>query len=319
MSTSGYRDYFKALGVERNAKLDAIKRSFRKLARKYHPDVNPGDSRAEAKFKEISEAYEVLSDPDKRRRYEQFGQYWNQNSGMGMNGPSSAGFDVDFGRYGNFDDFVNDLLGKFGSSMGSSGFPGVGANVNEFPKQAQRAPLNLDADVNVQISFLEAFKGTERTLAVNDERVQVLIPKGVKAGTRLRLKGKGNLQPGTGRRGDLFLNLEVQPHLIWRLVGDQLRADLPVSLDELALGAVVNVLTLDGEVQVNIPPATSSGQSLRLRGKGWPLKGGKGDLILTPILSLPDNWTSEELKLLKELQRIRCNDPRKSWLKSASL
>ena len=110
MSVNGYRDYFKVLGVERGADTDTVKRAFRKLARQYHPDVNPGDKDAEAKFKEISEAYEVLSDPDKRRRYEQFGQYWSQAGGGG----GGAGVDVDFGRYGNFDDFINDLLGRFG-------------------------------------------------------------------------------------------------------------------------------------------------------------------------------------------------------------
>ncbi|MDP6194057.1 MAG: DnaJ domain-containing protein, partial [Prochlorococcaceae cyanobacterium ETNP18_MAG_1] len=114
MAGSGYRDYFKVLGVDRSADNDAVKRAFRKLARQYHPDVNPGDANAEAKFKEVSEAYEVLSDPDKRKKYEQFGQYWNQTSGMGTNSSKAAGFDVDFGRYGNFDDFVSDLLGKFG-------------------------------------------------------------------------------------------------------------------------------------------------------------------------------------------------------------
>jgi len=117
MNANGYRDYFKVLGVERNADADAIKRSFRKLARQFHPDVNPGDKTAEARFKEISEAYEVLSDPEKRRRYEQFGQYWNQAGAGGV-----GGMDVDFGRYGNFDDFINDLLGRFGG--GGAGMPG---------------------------------------------------------------------------------------------------------------------------------------------------------------------------------------------------
>jgi DnaJ-class molecular chaperone len=113
MSVKGFRDYFEVLGVERGADADSIKKAFRKLARQYHPDVNPGDASAEAKFKEISEAYEVLSDPEKRRRYEQFGQYWSQMGGSG-GGAGAAGFDVDFGRYGNFDDFINDLLGRFG-------------------------------------------------------------------------------------------------------------------------------------------------------------------------------------------------------------
>ena len=118
MAGSGYKDYFQVLGVDRGADADAIKRAFRKLARQYHPDVNPGDQSAEARFKEVSEAYEVLSDPDKRRKYEQFGQYWNQAGGMGGGVP---GMDVDFGRYGNFDDFINDLLGRFGGPGGCRG------------------------------------------------------------------------------------------------------------------------------------------------------------------------------------------------------
>jgi curved DNA-binding protein len=246
MGASGYRDYFKVLGLERGADADAVKRAFRKLARQHHPDVNPGNQDAEARFKEISEAYEVLSDPDKRRRYEQFGQYWNQAGG------ARGGADVDFGRYGNFDDFINDLLGRFGGVGGpgggggpagfgfSSGFPGGG-----FAGGAAggRAPLNLDAEASISLSFADAFRGCERTLAVNEERVQVRIPPGVKTGSRLRLKGKGNLQPGTGRRGDLYLNLKLLDHPVWSLDGDLLRAELPLSLDELALGGEVRVAT----------------------------------------------------------------------------
>ena len=175
MAGSGYRDYFKVLGVDRGADADAIKRAFRKLARQYHPDVNPGDTPAEAKFKEVSEAYEVLSDPDKRRRYEQFGQYWNQ-AGAGA-GAGPGGFDVDFGRYGNFDDFINDLLGRFGGPGGGGirrsarrlcrrRFPGRGFVVSPgggFPRGASRPPVNLDAETSVKVSFSEAFRGAERT------------------------------------------------------------------------------------------------------------------------------------------------------------
>ena len=233
MSVNGYRDYFKVLGVERGADADTIKRSFRKLARQCHPDVNPGDQGAEARFKEISEAYEVLSDPDKRRRYEQFGQYWNQ---MGSAG-GAAGADVDFGRYGNFDDFVNDLLGRFGGAPGGfgSGFPGPGA-------AGRGAPINLDAEASINLPLGEAFRGCERTLAVNEERVQVRIPAGVKDGSRLRLKGKG-----------------------------------------------------------------------------WPLKDGRGDLLLSPVLKLPDQLSAEERQLLEQLRAARSADPRAGWIQSARL
>ena len=323
MAGSGYRDYFKVLGVDRGADADAIKRAFRKLARQYHPDVNPGDKDAEAKFKEVSEAYEVLSDPEKRKRYEQFGQYWNQAGG------GAGSVDVDFGRYGNFDDFINDLLGRFGGpgaggfggapgGFAGGGFPGGFAG-GGFPRGASRPPVNLDAEATVKVNFAEAFRGAERTLSVNDERVQVRIPAGVKTGSRLRLKGKGNLQPGTGRRGDLYLNLEVQPHPVWRFEGDQLRADLPVAFDELALGGTVTVMTPDGEAEVSIPAGTSPGRSLRLKGKGWPLKTGRGDLLLTLTLQWPSQWSETQRSLLERLREERGDDPRRDWRQTARL
>lgn len=319
MSGSGYKNYFQVLGVERSADADAVKRAFRKLARQYHPDVNPGDASAEARFKEISEAYEVLSDPDKRRRYEQFGQYWNQAGASA--GSTGAGMDVDFGRYGNFDDFIGDLLGRFGGPAGGGGFQSSGFPGGGFPRgnAAARAPINLDAEASLNISFAEAFRGSERTLSVNNERVLVRIPPGVKNGSRLRLKEKGNLQPGTGRRGDLFLMLSVKDHPVWRLEDDQLRADLPVSLDELALGATVTVMTPDGEAQVTIPAGTAPGRSLRLKSKGWPVKGGRGDLLLTLALVMPAAWSDEEQKLLEQLRRQRSESPRHGWLRSAAL
>ena len=141
----------------------------------------------------------------------------------------------------------------------------------------------------------------------------------MKNGSRLRLKGKGNLQPGTGRRGDLYLNLEVQPHDVWRLDGDQLRADLPVSLDELALGGTVTVMTPDGEADVSIPADTPPGRSLRLKGKGWPGRNGRGDLLLTLSLQWPEAWSEREKDLLTQLQQNRSSDPRRSWLQSARL
>ncbi|BEV36131.1 DnaJ C-terminal domain-containing protein [Synechococcus sp. M16CYN] len=318
MAGSGYKDYFQVLGVDRSVDSEGVKRAFRKLARQYHPDVNPGNQAAEERFKEISEAYEVLSDSDKRRRYEQFGQYWNQVGGTGGRAP---GVDVDFGRYGNFDDFINDLLGRFGGSGGTPGFQGGGFPGVGFPRggQAARSPANLDAEASVRITFTEAYRGGERTLSVNNERVQVRIPAGVRDGSRLRLRGKGNLQPGTGRRGDLYLSLTIKPHAIWRFDGDQLCANLPVSFDELALGGVVTVMTLDGEVQVSIPARTPPGRSLRLKNKGWPLKNGRGDLLLTLSLDMPKSWNAKEQQLLEQLRLQRSTNPRHDWLRSATL
>jgi curved DNA-binding protein len=179
--------------------------------------------------------------------------------------------------------------------------------------------VDLDAEATIALSFSDAFRGCERTLMVNDERVQVRIPAGVKGGSRLRLKGKGNLQPGTGRRGDLFLNLQLQPHPVWRLDGDQLRAELPLSLDELALGGDVVVATPDGEATVQVPPGMTLGRTLRLKGKGWPLRSGRGDLLLTPSLRLPASLSDQERQLLQQLRQARSADPREGWLASARL
>jgi len=316
MAGNGYRDYFGLLGVDRNANADEIKSAFRKLARKYHPDVNPGDKSAEAKFKEISEAYEVLSDPEKRRRYEQFGQYWSQAE---VRSQGRAEPDIDFGRYSNFDDFINDLLGRFGGpassgfSTGGTGFGFTGGG------RSRGSAINLDAEATIKLPFAEAFYGCERSLSVNDERVQLRIPAGLKNGSRLRLKGKGNLQPGTGRRGDLYLTLQLQEHPIWKLDGDTLRADLPLSLDEMALGGLVKIAIPDGQATINIPPKTSSGRILRLRGKGWPNPSSRGDLLLTLVLKLPDTFISEELELLNQLRKIRSVDPRAEWSNLAKL
>ncbi len=306
MPASGYRDYFNVLGLEHGAKTNEIKNAFRKLARKYHPDLNQGDKNAEAKFKEINEAYEVLSDPAKRKKYEQFGQYWNQ---VGSNpGRSGMGMDSEFRKYGNFDEFLNDLLGRFVVNQSSNAFKN-----NPFNQSA----VLLDAQITLKINFFEALNGTSRTLSVNDERVQIEIPRGVKLGSKLRIKGKGNLQPGTGKRGDLFINIDLQEHPIWKLDGDLVRADLPISLEELALGAIVSTITPNGQAQFKIPKGTLPGQSLRLKGKGFPKNNHCGDLIFKIILQLPDQWSSEELDLFNQLKKIRKVDPRKDWLKSA--
>ncbi len=314
MSKRGFRDYFSVLGIERRAGVNEIKSAFRKLARKYHPDVNPGDREAEERFKEVSEAYEVLSDPEKRKRYEQYGKYWNnQSSGYGSRG---VGFDADFGGYGNFDEFINDLLGRFGGVRGSAGYPGGQPYAGNY---SSRVPINLDAEISLKITFAEAYRGTERTLSINDEKVQVRIPKGLKSGARLRIKGKGNLQPGVGRRGDLYINLEVKDHPIWRLNGNTLFADLPLALDEIILGATVKTMTPDGLASITIPPRTTPGQHLRLKGKGWPIDNEQGDLMLIVKMQLPEQWDPTELELLEQLKSCRNIDPRKDWFKLAHL
>ena len=310
MILDGFRDYYKTLGLTRDADVSEVKKAFRKLARKYHPDINPGNDEAEERFKEINEAYEVLSDPDKRSKYEQFGQYLNQVGGRGSSGRGGLGVDMDFTNYGNFDDFINELLGKFSGNRSSSNFSSRQGGANN-PSIRQ---LSLDAEIKLELTLLEAFHGTERTLLINNERVLVKIPKGIKPGSRLRIQGKGNSQPGKGRRGDLYLNISLKPHKLWQLDGNQLHGNLPVTFDELALGAKVTVEIPDGPTQINIPERTMPGQNLRLKGKGWPAKNGRGDLILTVKLHFPSKWSSEEEELIQKLRNL-CNfNPRKDWI-----
>ncbi|KGG13153.1 MULTISPECIES: DnaJ C-terminal domain-containing protein [Prochlorococcus] len=311
MKVGGYRDYFHILGIDQNASSNEVKSAFRKLARKYHPDLNQGDSQAEAKFKEINEAYEVLSDPLKRKRYEQFGKYWNQST---FSNNARSGLDIDFGKYGNFDEFINDLLGRFGFA---SGVP----SDDKFPQPIPRKPINLDAEVLLKISFLEAFQGSQRKFSVDQEVIQIKIPKGIANGAKLRVKGKGNFQPGMGRRGDLYINIEVEEHPVWKFQGNhQLFAELPLALDECLLGGTINVMTPDGETELTIPSNILPGQSLRLKGKGWPTTNtSRGDLTLVIKLKLPAKWTAKELEFLHQLQKLRVTNPRKDWMRLARL
>ena len=282
MATTDFRDYYVTLGVSKTASADEIKQAYRKLARKYHPDVNPGDKAAEAKFKEINEAYEVLSDPDKRRKYDQFGQYWNR-VGMGSS-PGAGGPGVDFGgfdfsQYGSFDDFINELLGRFGgqppgggrtytyrtSPGASSGFPG---GFNDFSGFREPPTTGQDLESKISLTFSEAFHGVQKRLKVSDEVITVRIPPGAKPGSRIRVKGKGQMNPYSQQRGDLYLVVELQPHPFFQFEGDNLVCEVPITPDEAVLGGAIEVPTPDGMVTMNIPAGIRSGQTLRLRGKG---------------------------------------------------
>ena len=316
MARSGYKDYWTILQVPKGSDQATIKQAFRRLARQHHPDVKPNDKAAEARFKEINEAYEVLSDPEKRRRYEQFGRYW---SGGRRQPSGDAGVDMDFQNYGNFDEFINDLLSRFGEGNIPGGFSASG-----FPRPGRSRPLDLDAETSLEISFAEAFHGCERTLSVrtlgnNQESVHVRIPAGILPSTRLRLKGKGNLQPGTGRRGDLYLKVQLHPHPVWRLEGDQLRADLILGLDEAVLGGEIAVPTPKGIATVTVPAGIQPGRSLRLQGQGWPSPGGQKDLLFTIVIHVPQSPSPQELDLLQQWAACRTNSPREATARQAVL
>jgi curved DNA-binding protein len=328
MATTDFKDYYAILGLNKTATADEIKKSYRKFARKYHPDMNPGNQEAEAQFKAVNEAYEVLSDPEKRKKYDQFGQYWKQagtTSGWAANpSPNNVDFGgVDFSQYTSFDDFINSLLGRAGGpapgnrrsgnwnyayraptggATGFSGYEDVGGFDNRTPS------TSLDTEATISLSLGEAFRGAAKRIGTGD----VSIPAGVKAGSRIRIKGKGQIDPYTQLRGDLYLKVEIMPHPFFQFEGDNLVCELLITPDEAVLGAAIEVPTPDGMVAVNVPPGIRAGQSLRLRGKGWPKpKGGeRTDQLVKIAIVSPKEITPLERECYEKIKANRSFNPR---------
>jgi curved DNA-binding protein len=316
-----FKDYYATLGVSKTATPDEIKRAYRKLARKYHPDLNPGDKEAEARFKEINEANEVLSEPEKRQKYDQFGQYWKQASAGGAPPGAGAGVDVggfDFDQYANFDDFINELLGRFGGGGGtgrrtynyrtSSGSPSGFGNFDQGSYTQAPAP---DTEAAIALTFSEAFHGVQKRLQLDSETINVRIPPGAKPGSRIRIKGKGHASPFSHQRGDLYLTIELLPHPFFRFDGNDIVCEIPIRPDEAVLGAQIKVPTPDGSVTMTIPAGVRSGQSLRLRGKGWTQpKGGRSDQIAKLQIVSPKEISEIERECYEKIRANSSFDPR---------
>lgn len=268
-TATDFKDYYAVLGVSKTATPEEIKRAYRKLARKYHPDVNPGNSKAEEQFKTLNEANEILSDPETREKYDQFGQHWKQAEAGGAPSRTSAnagGFDSD--QYSNFDDFINDLMGGSGgrNRAGRTHYRTSTQQPDDFAGFRSQAPAP-DTEAAIALSFSEAFHGVQKRLQLDDETVNVRIPAGAKTGSRIRIKGKGRPSPFSQQRGDLYLTIELFPHSFFRFSGDNLTCEVPIRPDEAVLGAQIQVPTPDGRVTMTVPKGARSGQSLRLRKK----------------------------------------------------
>lgn len=340
MAAADYKDYYKVLGLNKGATGEEIKKAYRKLARKYHPDMNPGDQAAETRFKEISEAYEVLSDSDKRKKYDQFGQYWNQVGNSSQWSGSGANVDFngfDFSQFSSFDEFISVLLGRTAAGGGTSagrrgtrrsysyrtgtGSPGAGSyrgRVDDFAAEYNRrnSASSFDTEATVSLTLSEAFHGTKRQVGSGE----VSIPAGVKPDSKIRVRGQGQLDPYTQQRGDLYLKVEIQPHSFFQLEGENLVCELPVTPDEIVLGGAIEVPTPDGTVTMNIPPGVRSGQSLRLRGKGWPKTKGsqRGDQLVKLVVVPPKNLSATEREYYEKIKASRTDNPR-THLQSISL
>ena len=295
-----YKDYYKILGVARGASDDEIKKAYRKLARKYHPDVSK-EANAKERFQEVGEAYETLRDKEKRAAYDSLGSF---RPGQDFRPPPDWFDRFGAGRAEDLRDVdLSDLfesMGIFGRAAGRRG--GFGRNI-PIPGE--------DYEVTMRIGLEEAFRGTERAFQLDGHELRARIPRGATDGQRLRLRGKGGPGASGGPPGDLYLQIALEPHPLYRASGHDLEIEVPLAPWEAALGAQVDVPTLEGRVSMKVPPGSKGGQKLRLAGKGLPRPGGgAGDLYAVLNIAVPATLTEREKKLFEELREASRFDPR---------
>ncbi|QIY89227.1 DnaJ C-terminal domain-containing protein [Chryseobacterium gallinarum] len=301
-----YIDYYKILGVDKSATQDDIKKAYRKLARKLHPDLNPDDKEAERKFKELNEANEVLSNPENRAKYDKYGEHWKhgeeyekaqqqQRQYQKQSHYDYGGFSgADFGEGEDFSDFFQNMFGGAGGGFGRSS---RGSASGKFKGQDIHAELNLN--------LRDAAKTHPQTFEINGKKVRITIPAGVYDGQQIKLKGHGNPGVNGGPNGDLYItfNIPVDPN--FERIGDDLKTKVSIDLYTAVLGGEVKVNTLEGSVNLKVKPETQSGITVRLKGKGFPVykkEGQYGDLFVTYEVKLPTNLTEKQKELFEQLK-----------------
>jgi curved DNA-binding protein len=309
-----FRDYYETLGVAKTASEDEIRSAFRKLARKYHPDVAKDKKTAEEKFKQINEAYEVLSDPEKRRKYDQLGENWNQPGGFQpppqwgggqpggfrWGGGENGGVEFEFGGTG-FSDFFEAF---FGGGRGRSAFGGFG-------QRGTMAERGSDVEADIMVTLEEALHGSTRQVSLRragskkTETYQVKIPRGVREGQRIRLAGQGEAGERGGKSGDLFLRVRLARHPDFSVEGSDLVHEVKIAPWQAVLGDQIIVPTLEGSARLKLPPGTQGGQRFRLRGRGLPgVSGQRGDLYVVVQITVPKKLSDSEQKLWEQLAQL---------------
>ena len=296
------KELYSILGVAKTASADDIKKAFRKLAVKYHPDKNPGNKEAEEKFKELNEAYEVLSDPDKRKKYDQFGEHWNR---VGEQQGKEGGRHYYQGGPGQQFHFGGDPSEFFGSGAAYSDlfenlFRGGGGQGNGSRSRAG------DIRGSISISLEDAFQGAAKVFEINGEKIRIQLKPGAYDGLEIKLAGKGNRAGRNKKAGDLFLVIQVSPHPLYERKGNDIRQPLKIDLFTAVLGGEVQFSTLAGNLKLKIPAGTQNGKTLRIKGKGMPVygqPGSSGDLLLNIQVSIPENLSPAELEQFRQVQR----------------
>jgi curved DNA-binding protein len=301
-----YKDYYKILGVAKNASTEEIKKAYRKLAIKYHPDKNPGNKQAEEKFKEISEANEVLSDSEKRKKFDELGENWKsyqQNKGRQE--------DFDWSKWA-----ANNQGGTY-YSTGGSGFEGE-ENFSDFfenifgggsrGRKTKQSRKGNDYEAELEISLEESYTGVSRYIETGEEKLKIDLKPGIKEGQVLRIKGKGGMGINGGQRGDIYVKIHVNPHPHFERKEDDLYCDIPVELYTAILGGKTLIHTLKGNIRIDIPKETDNGKTVRLKGLGMPKYGEEkqfGDLYVKIKVTLPKNLSEKEKTLFTQLENIR--------------
>lgn len=309
-------DYYKVLELSKDATKSDIKKAYRKLARKYHPDLNPNDTAAQKKFQQINEAHEVLIDPEKRKKYDEYGKDWQhaeefekaksnqryrQQSGGGFGGRSAESFEGSFGsegfgggfEQGDFSDFFESMFG--GATRG-------GRSTTRFRGQDYNAELHL--------KLSDAYKKQQHTLTVNGKNIRLTIPAGVDNGQTIRIKGHGGEGMNGGPKGDLFITFNITNDTGFKREGKDLYKKVEIDMFTAALGGEITVNTFDSKVKLTVKPETQNGTTVKLKGKGFPVykkEGQYGDLFITYKIKVPTNLSTREKELLQELQKLRKN------------
>jgi curved DNA-binding protein len=308
-----YKDYYKILGLDKSATKDQIKKAYRKLAREYHPDVNPNNPEAEQRFKEVNEAHEVLSDDEKRQKYDQLGADWQRYQQAGGPGRSQSTGGFDWSQYaqggaGGFGGFSSDAGGFEGADFSdffSSIFGGMGGG---RASGGTRPGAGQDYQAELELTLEEAYKGGPRTITVNGKNLRLTVQPGVEDGQTIRLRDQGAPGRNGGPNGCLYITFRILPDPRYTRTENDLTMDVPVSIYKALLGGEQIVDTLSGPVKIKIKPETQNGTRLRLRGKGFPVykqAGQYGDLYLRLTLTLPQNLSNQEKELVQQLAALR--------------
>ena len=342
MLMQNFRNYYDILGVSRDAPSEEIKRVYRRLARQYHPDLNPGDKVAEEKFKDIGEAYEVLSDPNKRAQYDEFSKFWQQKGfpgrspkRRGRNGSASssgANGQVDFDQIRDFNDFLDQLLGgkrnRSDRSSARAESPPLKSEQDYFRPGKSRKIRTIssrknpqDIEARLTLPLEKAYRGGHERIRLEDGRsLEVDMPPGMRGGQRLRLRGQGIAG------GDLYLKISVAPHRFFKLQGTDIYCQLPITPSEAVLGGFVEVPTLDGRVKMTVPAGVSPGKRLRLANKGYPIKGEtssangtsgstrRGDQLVEIQVVVPKDISAAEREIYEKLRQMETFNPRRDLL-----